>query len=164
MLTYNPAKRISAAEAVKHVWILRNTKRDTMATDNVLNTLESLKNFRATSMVQKAVMSYMVMHVISKGEEKRLREVFEVLDKNKDGQLSSEELVEGFTQVNGLSGPDARKEVARIMRTLDMNGNGAIDYNGSPAFPNSHRVPRGQHERNRLPQSREAQNRLRLLR
>jgi calcium-dependent protein kinase len=48
------------------------------------------------------------------------------LDKNLDGKLSKEELVEGFTETMGQTA--AEVEVDRIMKNVDIDKNGHIDY------------------------------------
>ena len=47
MLTFDPEKRISAAQAIGHPWILRNT--ETIVIEEVINSeaLKNLKEFRA---------------------------------------------------------------------------------------------------------------------
>ena len=48
------------------------------------------------------------------------------LDKDKSGSLSREELLEGYRQQ--LEELDAEKEVDEIIRTIDVNGSGEIDF------------------------------------
>ena len=47
MLTFDPDKRISAAQALSHSWIVKNT--ETIVIEEVINSeaLKNLKNFRA---------------------------------------------------------------------------------------------------------------------
>ncbi|EKX53911.1 hypothetical protein GUITHDRAFT_63893 [Guillardia theta CCMP2712] len=51
MLTYNPAKRLTADEAFKHPW-LRGS-----ATDNLLNVQENLRSWRARMRFKKAIIA-----------------------------------------------------------------------------------------------------------
>jgi len=57
---------------------------------------------------------------------RELSKTFEALDSNNDGRLSREELLVGFTAQMGAVA--AEIEVDRIMTTVDMDANGAIDY------------------------------------
>ena len=50
------------------------------------------------------------------------------LDKNNDGQLNFEELVEAFINNFNLSFVEAEKHVSSIFESLDKNKNGSIDY------------------------------------
>lgn len=48
------------------------------------------------------------------------------LDKDKSGSLSREELLEGYRQQ--FEELDVEKEVDEIMRTIDVDGSGEIDF------------------------------------
>lgn len=64
--------------------------------------------------------------MITQEEMRELAKTFEALDQNHDGRLSREELLVGFTAQMGAVA--AEIEVDRIMSTVDMDANGAIDY------------------------------------
>ena len=67
---------------------------------------------------------------MSKKEKEKLRKTFTALDKNADGRLSREELIEGYTNLYG--DPErAAKEVDLIIESVDVDHNGYIDYSGS---------------------------------
>ena len=51
------------------------------------------------------------------------------LDRNGDGKLSYEELVDGYTKLYG-SKDRAMAEVQYLMSTADVDGNKMIDYSG----------------------------------
>lgn len=57
---------------------------------------------------------------------RELSKTFEALDANNDGRLTRDELLVGFTAQMGAVAAEA--EVDRIMTTVDMDANGAIDY------------------------------------
>ena len=57
---------------------------------------------------------------------RELARTFEALDVNNDGRLTRDELLVGFTAQMGAVA--AEIEVDRIMNTVDMDANGAIDY------------------------------------
>ena len=54
-----------------------------------------------------------------------LLRAFKALDKNSDGKLSRQELIEGYRQIMGDL---AEAEVDRIMAIADSDGSGEIDY------------------------------------
>lgn len=54
-----------------------------------------------------------------------LSRAFKALDKNSDGKLSRDELIEGYRQIMGDL---AEAEVDRIMQIADADGSGEIDY------------------------------------
>ena len=130
LLTYDPDKRISAEEALNDAWLkLYEHKRITNSM-KMLECIHNLKAFRVTSVMQKAVLSYMASHIISKDEEKKLREIFSELDKKHDGFLSIEELAEGYLLLFKGDTKAAKAEARRTIQRLDINNNGTIDYNG----------------------------------
>ena len=57
-----------------------------------------------------------------------LQKAFKALDKNSDGKLSRDELVEGYRK---LYGELAEDEVDKILARVDSNGSGEIDYSGN---------------------------------
>ena len=67
---------------------------------------------------------------MSKKEKEKLRKTFTALDKNADGRLSREELIEGYTNLYG-DAERAAKEVDFIIESVDVDHNGYIDYSGS---------------------------------
>ncbi len=54
-----------------------------------------------------------------------LQKAFKTLDKNSDGKLSRQELIDGYTEILGDL---AEEEVDRIMKIADSDGSGEIDY------------------------------------
>lgn len=49
------------------------------------------------------------------------------MDKNADGKLSRDELIEGYRKIYGEM---AEEEVDKILVRVDANGSGEIDYSG----------------------------------
>jgi len=82
---------------------------------------------------------YIVTQLMNKKEKDELQQTFMALDKNADGKLSREELVEGYTTIYG-SKDQAIKEVDALMNKVDVDHNGYIDYSGKSLSPYSYRV------------------------
>ena len=76
---------------------------------------------------------YIVTQLLSKKEREELQQTFMALDKNADGKLSREELIEGYTTIYGNI-ERANKEVEIIMDKVDVDHNGFIDYSGTAPF------------------------------
>lgn len=70
-------------------------------------------------------MSMMVQNMITKEEISRLQQVFQALDKNKDGKLQYDELLQGYEE---FYGDFAKEEVDRIFKLVDVDNSGEIDF------------------------------------
>ena len=69
----------------------------------------------------------MTSQFASKEERSKLNDIFKAFDKNNDGELSREELIQGYTQMYG-SYERAVSEVTKILAKIDANNSGSIDY------------------------------------
>ncbi len=133
MLTYDPRERPTAVQALDDIWILKYAQKKVSAND-IVHTMTNLKEFKATSLLHKAVLSYIVTYKMSKEKEHKVRETFDILDSNKDGKLSKEELIVGFGILYSGDMETAKEEAKKVMRKTDINKNGSIDYNGILIF------------------------------
>ncbi|OMJ66818.1 hypothetical protein SteCoe_36202 [Stentor coeruleus] len=119
-------KRASSRQALAEPWIINLVKRELPSTEVMSEALNNLKNFRSTSILRDAVNTFITTQFISASDTKDLREVFRKMDKNGDGKLSREELLEEYTKI--MEESEAQAEVDRIMREVDSDNNGFIDY------------------------------------
>ena len=140
MLCYNPDQRITAKEALNHLWISSFVVSSNVSSNDLQNTLQNLKGFRAFDYFQKAALTFMANRLTSQADEKLLREIFVSLDLNQDGTLSLEEMVKGFQNL-GYSVEESKTEVTKILQYIDVNESGSIDYNGFVK-----RIPYGKYE------------------
>lgn len=124
LLTYDPRKRVSCAQALQHEWFALKVEKDTDA-KQTLSALHNLKEFRAEKKLQQAAITFIVSQLASKEEMDELQKAFKALDINKSGVLSREELLIGYKE---LMGDLAEAEVDRIMALADTDKSGAIDY------------------------------------
>ncbi|CAG9334375.1 unnamed protein product [Blepharisma stoltei] len=126
MLDYNPKHRISATEALMDDWLAQNTALDSPVQAIPLSSLDNLKSFRAEQNLQRAVLTFIASQLLHNEDSKQLSEAFRNLDKNGDGKISREELLEVYTGIMGLEA--ASEEVEKIMQQVDVNDSGYIDY------------------------------------
>ena len=124
MLTYDPSKRLSVSDCLNMPW----HKNKDSAQNTVLNTkiLKNMQNFRAEYKLQKAVLLYIISFFDIKEEKDELLKTFKALDLDHDGQLTPDELLEGYSKM--MDKVEAQNEVERIFRTIDVNNTGAIDF------------------------------------
>ena len=88
--------------------------------------LANLQTFHAEMKLQYAILSFIAFQMVSKDDAKRLANAFSQIDKNKDGKLSKEELLDAYMQQMGKEA--AAEEVKKIMQEVDVNNSGFIDY------------------------------------
>ena len=124
-------KRISASEALQEPWIVKYiTEKGGATEEEMLLSLNNLKNFRTQTMLQTAVLSYMASQQLSRTEESKIRELFNSFDKDKDGQLTKKELIDVLKYMYGDS-KKIYKEADQMFANIDLNNNGSIEYNGT---------------------------------
>ena len=126
MLQMSTTARISAKQALEDNWIVTNTQQSFRDTPVPTESLNNLKAFRTERKLQYAVLSFISSQLLSKEESKKLAESFKRLDKNGDGKLSKEELMEAYQISMGYEA--ALEEVENIMQQVDINNSGYIDY------------------------------------
>jgi len=70
-----------------------------------------------------------VCNLSTKDEQERLYKSFKALDKNSDGKISREELIEGYKKIyTHMAEEDIIAEADRLFKVADADGNGEIDY------------------------------------
>lgn len=126
MLKFDAESRITAQEALNHPWFKIQLSSDKGDAQFATNALSNLREFRAERKLQQAVVSFMVTQLASKDEMQELQKAFNRLDANGDGKLSQDELLNGFKDIMGEVA--AQEEVNRIMKMVDTDHNGCIDY------------------------------------
>ena len=129
LLTMEPENRPSATDALKHPWILKRRKTDSLNNPQSQKALLNLKTFRADRKIQQATWVYLVSYLSTREEKNELMKTFKALDLNGDGQLSRDELIAGYEKIMGTR--EAEREVDNIMATVDTNKSGFIDYSGN---------------------------------
>lgn len=128
LLTLEPESRPSATDALKHTWILKRRKTDSLNNPQSEKALLNLKTFRADRKLQQAAWVYLVSYLSTREEKNELMKTFKALDLNGDGQLSRDELIQGYEKIMGAR--EAEREVDNIMAAVDTNKSGFIDYSG----------------------------------
>jgi calcium-dependent protein kinase len=72
------------------------------------------------------VLLYIISFFDLKEEKNELLKTFKQLDIDHDGQLTVDELLQGYSEIMGKK--EAEIEVKRIFDTLDVNRTGYIDF------------------------------------
>ena len=114
--------RLTPEKALKHPWILENTKNSLIIPKMPSKLMENLKSFKNAKNLKKAVLTFIATQLSSK-EVEPLRTIFNSLDKNRDGKLSCKEIKEG------LKGHVNENDLITIMKNIDTDKNGYVEYN-----------------------------------
>lgn len=124
MLTYDPAARISAVEALDHPWFGKYIEVID-ATAACMKALNNLKTFKAEQKLQQAAITFIVSQLATTDEINELQIAFKALDKNMDAKLSLQEVADGYKKYF----PEIKEsEINRILEIADADGSGEIDY------------------------------------
>ena len=122
----DPKKRISAEEALKHPW-LQKTCNNTVEEKVIIKTLRRLNTMPKVSKIQELFQTFIISQITKHDEEIiKLKKLFENLDKDKNGVISKEELVNLLK--SELSVEDAWLKVERIFQVTDNDHSGGIDF------------------------------------
>jgi len=128
MMELDPNKRYSAQEALDDGWFKKVIEKEVVDQPLALQNLKNLKNFGFESKLQEATWVFLVSYFSTKEEKEKLLETFRALDLDHDGQLTKDELKHGYVNIMGMTNELAEEEAERVMRQLDTNHSGSIDY------------------------------------
>ncbi|XAR61610.1 Non-specific serine/threonine protein kinase [Bertholletia excelsa] len=122
MLSMDPRKRISAAEALEDPWLKEGGEASDVPLDNAV--LKRMKQFRAMNKMKKLALRVIAENL---GEEEimGLREMFNNMDTDRSGTITFEELKTGLLKL-GSRLPE--HEIEALMKAADLDNNGTIDY------------------------------------
>lgn len=123
-----PSKnRITAKQALVHPWIQGQGNYPEPSHEFLTRTMENLQHFHLINKFRDAISVFISSQVLNHEDTKDLRELFKSMDENGDGKLSAEEMKKGFSQLSDVLDPD--EYIEKIMKEVDTDGNGFIDYN-----------------------------------
>jgi Ca2+-binding EF-hand superfamily protein len=91
-----------------------------------VDSLDRLQAFKSLSLFKRVSQTYIVSQVLEKDAKKDLTAVFKEFDKNGDGKLSIEEVMNGYLDHYGKV--ISEREVKQIFSEVDFEKNGAIGY------------------------------------
>jgi calcium-dependent protein kinase len=128
MLEIDPAKRISAQEALEHPWVKATdqNKINTVDQNYFESVLKNIQDFNAREKLQQATIAYIVHFLYSSQEIDELKKVFKMLDSNNDGRLTYKELKHCFEKYWGTYLSDVK--INSIIQEMDGDNDGFISY------------------------------------
>ncbi|KAL6994779.1 Calcium-dependent protein kinase 9 [Sarracenia purpurea var. burkii] len=122
MLTYDPKRRITAAQALEDPWLKEGGEASEKPLDSAV--LVRMKQFRAMNKLKKLALK-IIAENLSEEEIKGLRQTFNNMDIDGSGTITIEELKIGLSKL-GSKLSDA--EIEALMDAADVDKNGTIDY------------------------------------
>ena len=113
---------------MSHPWIqnIDNQKINFIAIETLNEIVTNLYKYRAVQILQQASIAFIVHNLISREMTKELRKCFILFDANGDGRLDKDELINGLKMAETRD--DLEREVDRVMKIIDVDGNGFIEY------------------------------------
>ncbi|KAJ8642619.1 hypothetical protein MRB53_004367 [Persea americana] len=121
MLDPNPYSRLTAQEVLEHTWLKNISKAPDIPLGDTVRT--RLKQFSAMNKLKKRALRVVAEHLPVE-ELAGFKEMFHMMDTNKNGNLTFEELKQGLQMI----GQDATDpDVQMLLEAADVDGNGTLD-------------------------------------
>ncbi|GLJ22012.1 hypothetical protein SUGI_0412350 [Cryptomeria japonica] len=122
MLQPDPKLRLTAEQVLEHTW-LQNAKKAPNV--NLGETVRNrLKQFSVMNKFKKRALRVLADH-LSVEEVAGIKDMFEMMDTDKNGTISLDELRAGL---NKLGSHVAEADIQMLMEAADVDGNGVLDY------------------------------------
>jgi calcium-dependent protein kinase len=125
LLTIPASERLTALQVLNHPWFAKFKSRG-LSQVQLNSVLDNLKTFHSSVKLKEAVLTFITTMILTAQDTDEMREVFSSIDKNHDGKLSRQELLDEYASIKSLE--EATQEVDRIFETVDTDKSGFIDY------------------------------------
>uniref|UniRef100_A0A804ISI5 non-specific serine/threonine protein kinase n=3 Tax=Musa acuminata TaxID=4641 RepID=A0A804ISI5_MUSAM len=122
MLTKDPKRRITAAQALEDPWLKEAGEASDKPIDSAV--LTRMKQFRAMNKLKKLALKVIATN-LSEEDLKGLQHTFNNIDTDKSGTITLEELKTGLRRLGSKLTED---EIKQLMDAADVDKNGTIDY------------------------------------
>ncbi|XP_008776719.1 calcium-dependent protein kinase 29-like isoform X1 [Phoenix dactylifera] len=121
MLDPNPNTRLTAQQVLEHPWLQNANTAPNVSLGEIVRA--RLKQFSAMNKFKKKALR-VVAEQLPVEEVTSLKQMFHMMDKDKNGHLTFEELKEGL-HINGERVPEP--DLQMLMEAADTDGNGTLD-------------------------------------
>ena len=126
LLEYDPDKRLSAEQALENNWLKTMSEK---TDDEIVLSCDIIKNlnkFKSIVTLQKATLAFLANQISINQEIQKLKDEFDKIDENKDGEISKDELIKCFESMYPLG--EAIKRANEIFAEIDFNHDGSISF------------------------------------
>ncbi|KAH9611894.1 hypothetical protein KSS87_002619 [Heliosperma pusillum] len=122
MLEPDPKKRLTAQQVLDHPWIQNAKKASNVPLGDIVRS--RLKQFAGMNRFKKKALRVIAEH-LSVEEVEIIRDMFTLMDVDRDGKITYEELRTGLKKVGSQLG---EAEIKLLMEVADVDRNGYLDY------------------------------------
>ena len=130
LLEIDIKKRISAEEALKHIWFKENKSKELfnkienkVITENLVN---NLINYKSISVIQETALAYLVHNFNQTKSVIDACKLFNLIDIDGDGKINEKDLFDGLKKI--INRKCLENDCKEIFNNIDMNHNGFIEY------------------------------------
>lgn len=136
LLEVDVDKRLSAEEALQHPWLC--SLNDSFETQNetffrseapklsLKKIIKNMTNFTTLKSLQRAVIYFIIHHFSTVDDVREFKNIFIKFDKDKDGKLTRDELIDGFNECKYIN--ISESNLSYIIDNIDIDQNGFIEY------------------------------------
>ena len=127
MLELDSTKRISAADCLNSPFFSIINDKDNIIPDILPSVITNIYKLNAREKIQQATIGFIVHNIKHTEQVEKLKNIFEFLDINQDGELTYDEIREAIKKVF----PDqymTEEKINYILDKMDENKDGVISY------------------------------------
>ncbi len=133
LLTYDPNDRITVEEALEHPWFKtaefkKKNEVNKIHLSLAKELIDNMAQYDSSNKLRCAVIAYLVHNNTNLEQCNEASKLFLSIDKDKNGTIEKEELIEGFEKYWNLKGNDIKDKVDIIFKNIDTDHNGYIEY------------------------------------
>ena len=131
LLEYNPEERISAKDALNHLWFQTKEFKNissvnTISTEEAKNMLNNLELYKRDNIIKCAVLAYIVNQNANIKEYVNASYLFSDIDLNKDRKIEKNELINAYMKYFVLPQDQATLKANAIFLNIDTDNCGYI--------------------------------------
>ena len=130
LLIMEPKKRITAQDALNHIWFKEHRSKEKFNQIKDESTLKkllsNLKAYKRDSIIQETALAYLVHNFPQMKDVINACKLFNQIDINGDGKVNKQELLKGLQ--SKMNSPTLEQDVEQIYKNIDMDNNGYIEY------------------------------------
>ncbi|CAD8157623.1 unnamed protein product [Paramecium pentaurelia] len=124
MIQKDPHKRISMKDALNHIWISNQSPKSIQFDQEFF---KEITKFKGYNNLRVAINQFVTVQISKREEKQKFLSIFKSLDKNGDGLLSQEEILQGMISVK-MDKIESQLMVKEIMDKIDTNHSGRVDF------------------------------------